>query len=303
MPIHLPPISRRQFLGRTVAAAAGALVAPRLSAAEAGSASQTWALLSDIHIAADRTKIAREVNMTDNLIAVGRELIDLKEKPFAVLIDGDCAYNSGETGDYATVVDLLKPIREAQLPLHLTLGNHDDRSHFWDGLEEQKAVKRPVEDKHVALLTTPQANWILLDSLEKVLVTPGLLGEAQLDWLAKTLDANPSKPVIIAGHHNLAPAGETGGGLKDTEKFLEIIRPRKQVKAYIYGHTHTWKVLPDPSGIHLINLPPVAYLFDKTSPNGWVNATVRHDGLRLELRCLDKKRPDHGEVKDLKWRV
>jgi len=69
---------------------------------------------------------------------------------------------------------------------------------------------------------------------------------------AATLDANSKKPALVLVHHN---PGLTGNlGLKDTAAFLEIIRPRRQVKAYIYGHTHTWRVEKDSSGIHLINL-------------------------------------------------
>ena len=40
--------------------------------------------------------------------------------------------------------------------------------------------------------------------------------------------------------------------------------------AYIYGHTHNWKVESDTSGIHLINLPPVSYVFREGEPSGWV---------------------------------
>ena len=41
-------------------------------------------------------------------------------------------------------------------------------------------------------------------------------------------------------HHN--PGVGANIGLKDTSAFLDVIRPRKQVKAYVYGHTHTWKI-------------------------------------------------------------
>jgi 3',5'-cyclic AMP phosphodiesterase CpdA len=213
---------------------------------------------------------------------------------------GDCAFNSGEKGDYATLTGLLDPLRGGQLPLHLALGNHDQRENFWEALDEKKAVKRPVEDRQVALIQTPEANWFVLDSLEKTLQTPGLIGQAQFDWLAKSLDANTTKPAIVLVHHN--PGIEGNMGLKDTLAFYEIIRPRKQVKAYIFGHTHKWKVWEDTSGIHLVNLPPVAYIFQQGDPAGWVHATTRHDGLRMELRCVDNTHKDHGQVVDLKWR-
>jgi len=133
-------------------------------------------------------------------------------------------------------------------------------------------------------------------------VTPGLLGDAQRAWLAKTLDANADKPAILFAHHN-PQKGDAPSGLKDTDKLFEIIEPRKQVKAYIFGHTHDWNARKTDSGIHLINLPPVAYIFEKGKPNGWVQATVQPESLRLELRCLDRTHKDHGQVLDLKWRA
>ena len=73
-----------------------------------------------------------------------------------------------------------------------------------------------------------------------------------------------------------APAGpQKMSGNNDTVALFEVIRPRKQVKAYIYGHTHTWKVEQDDSGLHLINLPPVAYIFHEGDPSGWVRMMLR----------------------------
>jgi hypothetical protein len=60
-------------------------------------------------------------------------------------------------------------------------------------------------------------------------------------------------------------------------------------KAYIYGHTHTWKVEHDDSGLHLVNLPPVAYAFKDGDPSGWVHAMLEPDGMSLALRCIDPK--------------
>ena len=91
--------------------------------------------------------------------------------------------------------------------------------------------------------------------------------------------------------------------LKDSEAFLNIIRPRKQVKAYIYGHTHSWHVEQDPSGIHLINLPALGYVFRPEDPSGWVLATLKRRGMRLELRSMDPAHRAHGQVVELKWRA
>ncbi|MGD0261901.1 MAG: metallophosphoesterase [Verrucomicrobiota bacterium] len=301
MPIHLPAISRRQFLVRSLAGGAALALSPRLLAAEKSTDPDSWALLSDIHLAADRRLVARGINMTDHFTSVSRELLALPQRPAGVFITGDCADISGETGDYRQVASLLQPIRGAQMPVHLALGNHDNRERFWDALQEEKAAPRPLADRQVALVRTPRANWFVLDSLEKTLSAPGWLGREQLDWLAGALDANPDKPALVLIHHNPGISGNIG--LLDTAALFAIIRPRKQVKAYIFGHTHAWKVWPDKSGIHLVNLPPVAYVFQTGEPAGWVHATLEDNGIRLELRCVDPTHKSNGQIVQLQWRA
>jgi Icc protein len=301
MPVYLPPLSRRRFLGGVLVAAGSLALKPgRLTAVEEPSA-QSWALLSDLHLAADRSLISRGVNMTDHFAKVSAELLRLPTLPGGVMITGDCAYNSGELGDYSLLRDLLKPIRNAGMPVHLALGNHDHRERFWQAFTEEKEAAHPVADRQVALLRTPKVNWFILDSLETTLSSPGLLGPDQLHWLAKALDENPKVPALVVIHHN---PGLNGGnlGLKDTFPLFEVIRPRKQVKAYIYGHTHAWKVETDTSGIHLINLPPVSYVFREGLPTGWVHAVVEDAGMSVELRCVDPTHEDQGEKIKLEWR-
>lgn len=301
MPIHLQAISRRQFLLRTLAGGTGLALSPGLLAVAKRTDPNSWALLSDIHLAADRGLVARGINMTDHFTTVSRELLALPKRPAGVFINGDCAYNSGQKGDYGQVANLLEPIRQGQMPVHLALGNHDNRDRFWEALQEEKAAQRPLADRQVALLSTPRTNWFMLDSLETTLSTPGLLGEEQLSWLARALDANPGKPALVLLHHNPGLSGNMG--LKDTAALFEVLRPRKQVKAYIFGHTHAWNVGQDESGIHLINLPSVAYVFSPGQPAGWVHATLERKGVQLELRCVDPLHKAHGQIVKLQWRA
>lgn len=301
MPIHLPPISRREFLARAAVAATGLALAPELSAARRDTEANAWALLADIHIAANPAFKDRGVNMTDHFLGVSKELLGLPKRPAGLFITGDCAYGTGEKADYAHVVELLRPIRQDQVPIHIALGNHDQREHFRAAPLGEPGAKGAPADKQVALLRTARAHWYLLDSLEKTAATPGLLGREQLDWLARSLDANPGKPALILAHHQPG-AGGNMTGLKDSEALFEVIRPRTQVKAYIFGHTHAWKVEQDASGIHLVNLPPVAYVFYEGAPAGWVSATVGEAGMALELRCLDRAHKAHGQTLSLAWR-
>ena len=302
MPIQLPPISRRTFLRRALLTGVGLAIAPELQAAMRRTDASSFALLADTHIAADAAKITRNVNMADHFKTVAQEIVGLKQRAAGVFIVGDCALSSGAPGEYAQLTALLDSLRADGLRLNLALGNHDHRENFWAALESQKAAKRPVLDKQVALIKSKHVNWFMLDSLEKTLQTPGALGEDQLSWLAETLDANRKTPAVIVVHHNPGDDNKING-LKDTGALLGILRPRNQVKAWVYGHTHNWKVTQDASGIHLVNLPPVSYIFREGDPAGWIHAATRSDGMKLELRAVDPGHKAHGQVVDLKWRA
>lgn len=302
MPYHLPALSRRQFVTRAVSGSAALLLSRRVLAAAARPTDpHSWALLSDTHIAADRTRIAREINLADCLTKVVQEVLAWDKTPAGALIDGDLALNTGEAGDYATLAELLLPLRAAGIPLHLALGNHDHRERCWAGLQQEKRTVPPVPEKHVAIVRSARANWFVLDSLDRTNVTPGVLGEAQLAWLAQALDAHRDKPALVMVHHNPNRPGEKNG-LTETSALMDILRPRRHVKAHFFGHSHRWSLEPDESGLHHINLPATSYPFAKDQPNGWVKASLEPRGLRLELRALNPAHPGHGKVHHLEWR-
>ncbi len=278
------------------------MLRPRLFATTRPPDEHTWALLSDPHIAADRAKMARDINMTGQLISVVDDVLARPQRPIGALINGDLAFNTGEAADYATFAELIRPLRAAQIPLHLTLGNHDHRERFWAAMSGDKSVIRPLLDRQLAVIRAPRANWFLLDSLDRTMSTPGVLGATQLAWLAEALDAHANQPAIVVIHHNPSPDG-TKTALVETAELFGILRPRKHVKAYVFGHSHRWSVTQDPSGIHLINLPTTAYVFDPARPTGWVLANLEPQGIRLEFRGLDRTREEHGQVRALTWRT
>jgi len=89
MPIHLPPLSRREFVRRTLVVGAGLLFAPAVLAASRELDDNCWALLSDPHIAADRTKIARGVSMASQFHAAVADVLQQSRRPAGALINGD----------------------------------------------------------------------------------------------------------------------------------------------------------------------------------------------------------------------
>lgn len=305
MPLHLLPQSRRRFLHTTLVGGTALLAAQTVGAADPETPREWWALLSDTHIAADPAAIARGVNMFDNLNRVIDQVLAEPSRPAGVIINGDCAYLKGLAADYATFSKALQRFTDAGLPVHMNMGNHDDRGPFYDAFKQQQPEHPLVEGKHVSVLESPFANLFLVDSLQNVNEVTGELGQSQLGWLAKALDAHNTKPAIVIGHHNLQfrpkDSQERITGLSDSQEFIDVLHARPHVQAYVFGHTHTWNVRQTDQQLHLINLPPCAYVFNESRPNGWVRAEMGESELTLELRALDAAHPEHGQTKKLKY--
>lgn len=301
MPISLPALNRRRFFQTTAMGAAALCLGQDGRGDDARTDPRRFALLADTHVAGDRATEARGVNMFENLQRVCAEIRSLVRQPAAMLIDGDCAYTTGTREDYATLMELIRPVREAGLPVHLALGNHDHRERFWEAAGQADREASQLPEKHVLLLPTPEANWFLLDSLDATNKTPGVLGEPQLSWLAETLDAAKDKPALVMVHHNPDTRPQPSG-LTDTAALLGVLTPRRHVKALFFGHTHVWDVR-EQDGLHLVNLPPVAYVFAREKPNGWVDCQLSAAGAKLQLHCLDPEHAKHGQQMDLAWRA
>jgi Icc protein len=303
MPITLPQLTRREFLKRAALAGAAAAFAPASYAGLFGKPrdKHTFVFFSDSHIAADAALKQGEVNMADNLAACVRELAAWPVKPAAVIVNGDLAFKLGLAGDYSRFGKLIEPVR-ALAPMYLSMGNHDERENFWTAFPHDATKLKSVPQRQAAVFPSDHVNWFLLDSLDQTNSGPGELGAAQLAWLTQELTARPDKPAIIVGHHNLQ-APDATFGLKDSAALEEIFVRHRHVKAYIYGHTHNWHVAQHASGVQLINLPPTGFVFKPGRPSGWVRCTLARDGAEFELRSLDAKHPEHGQVKRLAWRT
>ncbi len=300
MPLHLTP--RREFLRRAALASAGLFATRELFAADSA-ASSRWALLSDPHIGPKVESVNRDTNMADHLRASVTEVLATKSPLAGVFINGDCALKAGLPDEYTTFTSLVKPFSEAGLPLHMTLGNHDDRTNFWKALNVASDAARPVRSKHVSVVKSTLVNWFLLDSLDVVDKAPGRLEPAQRDWLAKSLDAHSDKAALVMVHHNphLDPT-KPNTSLQDTAELFEVLLPRQHVKALFFGHSHKWDV-KEKDGLHLVNLPAVAYPFAKEQPTGWVDCLLNAGGTTLELRAHNDQHPAHGKKTELKWRA
>jgi len=288
-------ITRRTFVQSTaLAAAALALRGSSLWAAE-NPAAFRMALLSDTHIPADPEGQYRGFFPVRNLESVLPGV--LKAQPEAALICGDAARLTGETGDYEALKRLLAPLAE-QVPIHIGLGNHDDRANFFGVFDQVPPGRQEVAGKHVSVIERPALRGIVLDSLLYVDRVAGLLGKAQRQWLADYLESVDNRPTVLFVHHTL---GDGDGDLLDADRMFELLRPHPKVKAIFFGHSHVWGIT-ERAGVHLVNLPAVGYNFRDQDPVGWVEAEFTSAGVDLTLHATAGNQAEDGKRQFLTWR-
>jgi len=309
MPLELGVLNRRRFLAEI--AGAGAAWMSQEAAMATGSTMApggTWALISDTHISANPGEHHRGAWMAGNAGRAITEILSRDAGTAGVIVNGDCARLHGHADDYHHFAGLIEPLIHGRRELHLLMGNHDNREVFAHTCARAFPDRGGPTGRRTAFLPSEHVNWFLLDSLEEGSPIAGRLGREQLDWLASALDRNPDKPAVVMAHHHLKIRPENGrifkpmSALRDSLELFELMKSRPQVKAYFYGHTHRWEIARTREGIHLVNLPSSAYVFDASQPSGWVEATPREDGLDLELRCLNPLHRAHGERHHLQWR-
>ena len=304
MPIHLGPITRRDFLSGAAGAAATLLLGRRVRAAEARSIDpHCFALLSDTHVPADPKTLQARVSMTDHFVKAIDQVAGLQTAPAGAIVCGDLTHKSGLPEEYRQFAPIVSKLAKANLPTHLMVGNHDHVENLYSALAAAKPGKPMLVGEHVSIVQSPRANWFLLDSLEIVNESPGLLGKPQLEWLAKALDEHTDRPTIVMTHHDpsLSPPNrrpKRNTGLKDGDALLDILIGRKHVKAFIHGHRHQWRHRTY-QGLHVMGLPPTAY---PSQASAWVMARLEHTGITLEIQALDTKNITHGKKIELTWR-
>jgi len=267
-----------------------------------------WVWLNDVHVSENTLRAPHGQNISGNLKHVVDYLLGLPVRPAGVFINGDCAHNKGLEGDYRQLGSLLKPLVEAEIPVHLTMGNHDHRETFFQVMGEFKFEEGTAITRQVAVVEGRNANYFLLDSLKVTNEVEGNLGEEQFEWLEAALDAHTDKPAIVMVHHN--PQFEPDGpekkfrwsGLEESDRLFAILEGQKHVVAYVHGHRHRWE-LSKVGSVHVINTPATGYVGDATkSSTGWTMARLDAKGVQITRYCIDPADARHGGEFALEWR-
>lgn len=153
----------------------------------------------------------------------------------AVVITGDLT-NDGKPESYAEFRRCLDGLR---LPVHLCVGNHDDRGNFRRAFDHEPRygasdfVQYTVEDARGHRL-------VFLDTTIPGRAA-GLLCARRLAWLDETLAAGPGTPTLVFLHHpplvsHIPPLDAIG--LDGIDGLAAILVRHPQVRSLHAGHVH-----------------------------------------------------------------
>ncbi|MDC0935010.1 metallophosphoesterase [Pirellulales bacterium] len=316
-PLDNGKISRRRFLGRSSLTAAipylSSCSSPGYASEKGSTAENSFALLSDMHVSADRDRINyyyppikddEGINLNSCFTKVVAELVALKSKPHLAIICGDCAYDTGTKEEYVRFSEIAAPLHQAEIPLYSAMGNHDAFAMFNEIVPDHLRMTSGAEGHCCYVVHCKNVNWFVLDS------TSGAHGSAQHEWLSEELDKHPDKPAMLVTHYPLSFEHEEidhpfiDSTLGDTDELFEIIASRKQVKALFVGHWHCW-YLAEVHGIPIISMPSVASSFRPVDPSGWLNVETKEGGMILTLHHSNPRNglhKDHRRNITLDWR-
>jgi 3',5'-cyclic AMP phosphodiesterase CpdA len=188
-------------------------------------------VLSDLHLGPPGVPVNGLDTGVRTAQAVDVILRDHADADF-VLLAGDLA-DRGEAEAYRHLQGLLARL---PMPVHLTLGNHDDRAAF---LSVFGAGRDDAQGRVSVAIDAGGYRIILLDTTEPGLVG-GRLCPGRLDWLAARLDEASDRPVILVQHHHANPLFLPVDRimLENAETYVAVLKRHRDVRQVIAGHVH-----------------------------------------------------------------
>lgn len=188
-------------------------------------------VLSDLHLV-KKGALSHALDTTTRLRA-GIDAINARhgDADFCVLA-GDLA-DLGELEAYQRLKDCLDLL---EIPVHITIGNHDDRDTFLEVFGAGLLAETGCIDK---VIDCKGQRVILLDSVVMG-QHGGRLEQAQLDWLAARLAEVRETPVTVVLHHHANPLYTRVDRiiLENGDAFVAVLKQHKMVRQVIAGHVH-----------------------------------------------------------------
>ncbi|WP_025898573.1 phosphodiesterase [Sneathiella glossodoripedis] len=192
------------------------------------------AQLSDPHVTVRQSEFHDLYLTIDKLQRAIDRVNAMEPRPKFAVITGDLV-NEGGADEYDALSAVLATL---EIPAYLGIGNHDCRETFRQKFADHAYV--PKTDYIQYCWEEEGLRHVMLDTNVKGQAW-GRLCEERLAWLDKTLSEKPTMPTLIFMHHppfltGIKPMDEMG--LKDADKFGEVISRHKQVLRIFCGHLH-----------------------------------------------------------------
>ncbi|MEB3262925.1 MAG: metallophosphoesterase [Synechococcus sp.] len=149
-----------------------------------------------------------------------------------VLLGGDNIYPNGNLSLVESTFERpYRALRQAGVPFHAVLGNHDIRTS--NGTPQLRYRPFGMGGRWYALRRGPVA-FFLLDTNANADWTQ------QLRWLEGALQASTAPWKVVVGHHPIYSAGHYGDQPALIERLTPLFR-RHGVQLYINGHEHSYE--------------------------------------------------------------
>lgn len=201
-----------------------------------------FVVMSDLHVMPHG-----ELSVT---LDTGARLEQAVDAVIARYGDADFCVLAGDLADLGqpAAYERLKTIlARLPIPVHITLGNHDDRAAFLSVFGDAFLAETGKVDK---VIDIKGYRIILLDSSEPGRVD-GVLTEAQIAWLRTRLAEAIDRPVIVILHHNANALHIESDNIAILEPhaFIDALKTHPDIRQVIAGHVHltstaTWRGLP-----------------------------------------------------------
>ena len=217
-----------------------------------------WAQLVHAEVPVQRVAVISDLNGAYGSVRYGRDVQGaverLKElRPDVVLATGDLVAGQKAGLDYRAMwkafhTAVTRPLREAGIPLAVTVGNHDG-SAYPRFLEERRvfedewkqylpAVKFSDLEQYPFFYSFESSNRVFL-SLDTTRVGP--LSSSDLQWVEKELRKHASsKTLILFAHVPLFHFADIPEGESYFDQKLMDLMDRYRVKLVLTGHHHSY---------------------------------------------------------------
>jgi 3',5'-cyclic-AMP phosphodiesterase len=191
--------------------------------------------ITDLHIKTPGKLSYRVVDCAAMLERCVAEILRLPQRPDVVVATGDLV-DFGRSEEYAYLRRLLAPL---PMPVYFIPGNHDERATLRAAFPDHAYLRQWESYVQYAIDEWP----VRIVALDTVIPGEGggRLEAARLEWLERTLRAQPDKPTLIIMHHPPFPTliGHMDKlGLEGRDDLERLVARHRQVERVLCGHVH-----------------------------------------------------------------